>query len=198
MKLKDVVQIESGKNSSRVKDADKNIETYTYEDMVDDMGKYAAYKETIKSETVKHKDDDNDSVMISSGDVVFSFVSSTAGIVSEVNQGKTLNQNFAKLIFDVEQIDPRYLCYCLNKSLDVQKQIAGFMEGITLRRIKPSHLKEIKLPIVDFTNQKNIGHSYFALLKRTYLQEEHMKQEEMYVLSLLEEQLSTNKLKKGK
>ncbi|WP_373702639.1 MULTISPECIES: restriction endonuclease subunit S [Lactobacillales] len=198
MKLKDVIQIESGKNSSRVKDSDKNLETYTYEDMVDDMGKYAAYQETIKDDTIVNKDSDNENVMVSSGDVVFSFVSSTAGIVSEVNQGKTLNQNFAKLIFDDKQIDPRYLCYCLNKSLDVQQQIAGFMEGITLRRIKPSHLKEIKLPIVDLTNQKNIGHSYFALLKRKYLQEEHMKQEEMYVLSLLEEQLSTDKLKKGK
>lgn len=198
MKLKDVVQIENGKNSSRIKDTDKNFETYTYEDMVDDMGKYATYQEKIQSNKTINRDVDNDNVIISSGDIVFSFVSSTAGIVSDANQGKVLNQNFAKLIFDAKQIDPKYLCYCLNKSIYIQQQINGLMEGISLRRIKPAHLKEINLPLIDYKSQQSIGYAYFSLLKRRYLQEEHMRQEEMYVLTLLEEQLNTDKLKKGK
>ena len=186
-KLNKLIQIKNGKNSSRVKSSPEKVVTYTYEDMVDDMGEFAPYHANFNSNN--SSDESSDNVSVATGDVVFSFVSSTSAIVSESNEGKVLNQNFAKLIFNDEELDSRYLCYCLNESTDVKQQIAGFMEGGVLRRLKPAHLRELNIPIIEYQKQQNIGHAYFALLKRKYLQEKNLKQEENYMLALLENQL---------
>lgn len=186
MKLNEFIQIKNGKNSSRTKGSHEEVVTYTYEDMAADMSEFAPYHESFSSN--EPSDESNDNVSVSTGDVVFSFVSSTSGIVSEANKGKVLNQNFAKLIFNDKQLDSRYLCYCLNESTYVKQQIAGAMEGVTLRRLKPSHLKELNIPIIDYQKQQSIGHAYFALLKRKYIQEQNLKQEENFVLALLEKQ----------
>ena len=192
MKLNDVIQVRNGKNSSRVKSPHEEIATYTFENMVDDLGKYAPYHENFNSSDTSEESTDN--VSVSTGDVVFSFVSSTSGIVSEANEGKVLNQNFAKLIFSDEQLDSRYLCYCLNESSYVKQQIAKFMEGGSLRRLKPTHLRELNIPIIEYQKQQIIGHAYFALLRRKYLQEQNLKQEENFVLALLEKQLHSEEL----
>lgn len=192
MKLNKLIQIKNGKNSSRVKSSHEEVVAYTYEDMVDDMGKFAPYHEKFGSN--EPSDESSDNVSVSTGDVVFSFVSSTSGIVSEANEGKVLNQNFAKLIFSDEQLDSRYLCYCLNESTYVKQQIAKFMEGGSLRRLKPTHLRELNIPIIEYQKQQIIGHTYFALLRRKYLQEQNLKQEENFVLALLEKQLHSEEL----
>lgn len=154
------------------------------------MGEFSPYHEIFRTNG-KSVDDSSDTLLVSNGNVVFSFVSSTSGIVSEANEGKVLNQNFAKLIINHKQLDPRYLCYCLNESIYVKQQIAGYMEGGILRRLKPSSLRDLDIPILDFSKQQFIGHAYFSLLRRKYLQEQKLKQEESYVLALLEKQFES-------
>lgn len=65
-----------------------------------------------------------DSYLSSAGDVVFNFVSSKAGIVSNLNQRKIINQNFAKLIIGHNHLDSSYLCYTLNESYSMKKRMA--------------------------------------------------------------------------
>lgn len=190
MKLNKIVQVKNGKNSSRNKDSHEEVMAYTYEDLVKDLGEFSPYHEIFRTNG-KSVDDSSDTLLVSNGNVVFSFVSSTSGIVSEANEGKVLNQNFAKLIINHKQLDPRYLCYCLNESIYVKQQIAGYMEGGILRRLKPSSLRDLDIPILDFSKQQFIGHAYFSLLRRKYLQEQKLKQEESYVLALLEKQFES-------
>lgn len=89
--------------------------------------------------------------MSSAGDVVFSFVSSKAGIVSELNEGKIINQNFAKLIIEHDHMDSSYLCYILNESYSIKKQMVISMQGSAVPKLTPSIFGklEIELPSTE-------------------------------------------------
>lgn len=195
MKLDNIVTMRTGKNFSRNKGAkEEEVVPYTYDDLTKDLSEFAPYRKDEADPEIMAKNEvnsDEDNYLVSSGDVVFSFVSSTAGIVSKSSEGKALNQNFAKLIIETQQLDPRYLCYCLNQSSHLKKQMAVAMQGSTLRRLTPSSLRVLDIPIVDLSQQQNIGHAYFSLLKRQYLLKQKMQQEEGFVLALLETQLES-------
>ena len=194
MKLDKIVTMKTGKNFSRNKSTKEEVVPYTYEDLIQDLSEFAPYQSNETAQEIITRSDSNsedDSYLVSAGDVIFSFVSSTAGIVSKCSEGKVLNQNFAKLIIESKQLDPRYLCYCLNQSSHLKKQMAVAMQGSTLRRLTPSSLRELDIPIVNFSQQHNIGHAYFSLLKRQYLLEQKKQQEEDFVLALLETQLES-------
>ena len=194
MKLNKLVTVRTGKNFSRNKVSKEEVVPYTYDDLTKDLSEFAPYRKDGAGQKITAKNEvnsDEDNYLVSSGDVVFSFVSSTAGIVSKCSEGKVLNQNFAKLIIESKQLDPRYLCYCLNQSSHLKKQMAVAMQGSTLRRLTPSSLRELDIPIVNFSQQHNIGHAYFSLLKRQYLLEQKIQQEEDFVLALLETQLES-------
>lgn len=193
MKLNNIVTMKTGKNFSRNKGSKEEVVLYTYDDLVQDLGEFASYQvdEVYQENLVKNKVNDENNYLVSYGDVVFSFVSSTAGIVSKASEGKVLNQNFAKLTIEGKQIDPYYLCYCLNQSFYLKKQLAVTMQGSTLRRLTPSSLRELDIPITNFSKQQLIGHAYFSLLKRQYLLEQKMNQEKDFVLMLLENQFQS-------
>ena len=194
MKLNKLVTVRTGKNFSRNKVSKEEVVPYTYDDLTKDLSEFAPYRKDGAGQKITAKNEvnsDEDNYLVSSGDVVFSFVSSTAGIVSKSSEGKALNQNFAKLIIENQQLDPRYLCYCLNQSSHLKRQMAVAMQGSTLRRLTPSSLRELDIPIVNFSQQHNIGHAYFSLLKRQYLLEQKKQQEEDFVLALLETQLES-------
>lgn len=190
MKLNDIVEMRAGKNFSRNKGEKDTGVPYTYEDLVRDLSEFVPYQKDKKyrESFINNKTNDENHYLVSDGDVVFSFVSSTAGIISKESEGKVLNQNFAKLIIKDSQIDPRYLCYCLNQSTHLKKQMAVAMQGSTLRRLTPSSLRELDIPILDYLKQQHIGYAYFSLLKRQFLLEQKIKQEEDFVLMLLESQ----------
>ena len=194
MKLDNVVTMRTGKNFSRNKGTKEEVVPYTYENLIQDLSEFAPYQSNETAQEIMTRSDlnsEDDSYLVSAGDVIFSFVSSTAGIVSKSSEGKALNQNFSKLIIENQQLDPRYLCYCLNQSSHLKRQMAVAMQGSTLRRLTPSSLRALDIPIVDFSQQQSIGHAYFSLLKRQYLLEREMQQEEEFVLALLETQLES-------
>lgn len=194
MKLDNIVTMRTGKNFSRNKGTKEEVAPYTYEDLIQDLSEFAPYQSDEAYQGIRANKDANsedDNYLVSFGEVVFSFVSSTAGIVSKSSEGKALNQNFAKLIIEYQHLDPRYLCYCLNQSSHLKKQMAVAMQGSTLRRLTPSSLRMLDIPIIDFVQQQSIGHAYFSLLKRQYLLKQKIQQEEDFVLALLEAQLES-------
>lgn len=193
MKLKSIVTIKTGKNFSRNKSEHEEVTPYTYDDLIQDLSEFAPYKKNDEVFQVVESNDneksDEANYVVSSGDVVFSFVSSTAGIISKHSEGKVLNQNFAKLIIEDQQLDPRYLCYCLNQSVHLKKQMVVEMQGSTLPRLTPSSLRKLDIPIVNISKQQIIGQAYFSLLKRQYLSKQKEKKEEEFIFALLETQL---------
>ena len=128
-----------------------------------------------------------DGYLSSAGDVVFSFVSSKAGIVSDLNQGKIINQNFAKLIIENEHLDKHYLCYALNESSSMKKQMAISMQGSTVPKLTPAILKELEIKLPTIEKQRTIGKAYFFLRKRQALAKKQAELEEQLYLEVLKQ-----------
>lgn len=183
MKLEDIVTAKVGRNLSRGNGKnDLTLVAYSYEDLMNDLdGAFLDSQASAHNESSNH----NDSHLSSVGDVVFSFVSSKAGIVSNLNKGKIINQNFAKLIIEHDYLDSRYLCYALNESNSMKKQMAISMQGSTVPKLTPSILKELEINLPPIEKQRMIGNAYFILRKRQALAKKQAELEEYLFLEVL-------------
>ncbi|MGG4132110.1 restriction endonuclease subunit S [Paenibacillus illinoisensis] len=180
MKLENVVTVRIGKNLSRGNEKnDLTLVAYSYEDLLNDLeGSFLDFQANLDEEYT-------DGYLSSTGDVVFSFVSSKAGIVSDLNQGKIINQNFAKLVFDHKKLDPCYLCYVLNESYSVKKQMAISMQGSFVPKLTPAILKEFEIKLPTIEKQRTIGKAYFILKKHHALVKKQAELEEKLYLEIL-------------
>lgn len=185
MKLEDIVTVKIGRNLSRGNEKnDLTLVSYSYEDLINDLdGTYLDSKASSYSVNSNHKD----GYLSSAGDVVFSFVSSKAGLVSYLNQGKIINQNFAKLIIENDYLDSRYLCYALNESYSIKKQMAISMQGSTVPKLTPAILKELEIKLPSIEKQRTIGKAYFILRKRQALGKKQAELEEQLYLEVLKQ-----------
>lgn len=183
MKLEDIVSVKVGRNiSRRNKKQSLSLETYTYEDLMEDLaGLFLDSKATFNVLNTS----DTDSHLSRCGEVVFSFVSSKAAIVSDINEGKLINQNFAKLTIEHEQLDRSYLCYVLNESYFMKKQMAISMQGSTVPKLTPSILKELEIKLPSIEKQRTIGNAYLSLKKRQALAKRQAELEEQLYLEVL-------------
>lgn len=185
MKLEDIVTVRIGRNLSRGSEKnDLTLVAYSYEDLINDLdGSFLDSQASSYTGNSNH----HEGYLSSVGDVVFSFVSSKAGIVSDLNQGKIINQNFAKLIIEHDHLDSSYLCYALNESYSIKKQMAVSMQGSTVPKLTPAILKvlEIKLPTIE--KQRKIGKAYFLLRKRQALAKKQAELEEQLYLEVLKQ-----------
>lgn len=183
MKLGDIVSVKIGRNLSRENDKiDLTLGSYTYEDLVKDLeGSF------LDSNTLSNAGNDEDSYVGKAGDVVFSFVSSKASIVSDIREGKVLNQNFAKLIIEQDHLDRRYLCYALNESHFMKKQMAISMQGSAIPKLTPAILKKLEIRLPTIEKQRMIGNAYFVLRKRQALARRQAELEEQLYLEVLKQ-----------
>lgn len=185
MKLEDIVTVRIGRNLSRGNERnDLTLVAYSYEDLMNDLdGSFLDSQTSSYSGNSNHKN----SYLSSAGDVVFSFVSSKAGIVSDLNQGKIINQNFAKLVITYDQLDSSYLCYALNESYSMKKQMAISMQGSTVPKLTPAILKELEITLPSIEKQQTIGKAYFSLRKRQALVKKQAELEEQLYLEVLKQ-----------
>lgn len=185
MKLEDVVTVKIGRNLSRGNEKnDLTLVAYSYEDLIHDLdGLFLDSKPTNCD-----VENQNGGYLSRAGEVVFSFVSSKAGIVSDLNQGKIINQNFAKLIIEHDDLDSSYLCYALNESNSMKKQMAISMQGSTVPKLTPAILKELEIKLPTLEKQRTIGKAYFFLRKRQALAKKQAELEEQLYLEMLRKQ----------
>jgi restriction endonuclease S subunit len=182
MKLEDVVTVKIGKNLSRGNEKnDLTLVAYSYEDLIHDLnGLYLDTKTRASND-----ENQNGGYVSRAGEIVFSFVSSKAGIVSEANQGKIINQNFAKLIIEHDGVDSSYICYALNESLPMKKQMAISMQGSTVPKLTPAILKELEINLPPLEKQRTIGKAYFYLRKQQALAKKQAELEKKLYLEVL-------------
>jgi restriction endonuclease S subunit len=181
MKLEDVVTVKIGRNLSRGNEKnDLTLVVYSYEDLICDLDGFF-----LNSKTRPSIDNQYDGYLSNAGEVVFSFVSSKAGIVSEQNKGKIINQNFAKLIIEHDGLDSSYLCYALNESSSMKKQMAISMQGSTVPKLTPSILKELEINLPTLEKQRTIGKAYFYLRKQQALAKKQADLEKQLYLEVL-------------
>ncbi|WP_040977794.1 restriction endonuclease subunit S [Oceanobacillus jeddahense] len=185
MKLEDIVTVKVGRNLSRENEIyNQSLNIYTYEDLTDDLnGFFLDLQESISNGNTNYKDNHLSRV----GEVVFSFVSSKAALVSDVNKGKVINQNFAKLIIKYKQLDCSYLCYVLNESNYMKKQMSISMQGSTVRKLTPAILKSLELKLPTIEKQEMIGKAYLKLKKRQALAKKQADLEEQLYLEVLKQ-----------
>lgn len=184
MKLDDIVTVRIGKNLSRGNEKNNlTLIAYSYEDLINDLD--GLFLKSQVSNSFIGKANHNDDYLCSVGDVVFSFVSSKAGIVSDSNQGKIINQNFAKLIIEHDYLDSRYLCYVLNEAYSIKKQMAISMQGSIVPRINPTILKQLEIKLPSIEKQRMIGRAYFIFRKRLALAKKQAELEEHLFLEVL-------------
>jgi restriction endonuclease S subunit len=183
MKLEDILTVKIGRNLSRGNQkSDFTLVAYSYEDLIQDLdGSF------LSSNAANYSVNSNDEIgyLSRAGEVVFSFVSSKAGIVSDVNQGKILNQNFAKLMIEYDGLDTSYLCYALNESSAMKKQMAISMQGSTVPKLTPSILKEMEITLPTLEKQRTIGKAYFFLRKQQALAKKQAELEEQLYLEMM-------------
>lgn len=146
MKLNELVKIESGINSVRVKD--QNYTLYTIEDVNYDLG----HGEDYQHDKARGKS------ITARGDVVINTVSNLASVVHSKNAGKMLNQIFLRLnILDENVLDSWYLCYLLNKSEYIRYQEAAIMDGSVIRKLTKANLEDLEINLPEIADQKKIG-----------------------------------------
>lgn len=184
MKLEEIVVVKVGKNISRVNEVDaRTIETYGYENLMEDLNSYSF---DVKPNSYNNHQIDDTNVHLSEvGDVVFSFISSKAAIVSKENNGKLINQNFAKLMISCEDLVPTYLCYLLNESFVMKQQMKISKQGSTVRKLTPAILKGLEVKLPDLKKQQMIGQAYLTLKKRQALAKLQSDLEEKLYLEIL-------------
>ncbi|MED1902430.1 restriction endonuclease subunit S [Bacillus thuringiensis] len=180
MKINELAIIKVGQNISRISDDGlKEHIFYTFDDLNFDLthidGEYLKQNRNSQSNHLTH-----------TGDIVASFVGTKATVVTEDNQGKLLNQNFAKVIIDGSLIDPYYFCYVLNESNHIRKQKNVLMQGTNLPKMTPSILKALNVNLPNLQKQSLIGRAYFNLCKRQYLLKQQSKLEEQFFLKLIQ------------
>jgi len=185
MKLGDIVTVKIGRNlSRRNEESEKTLIAYSYEDLMNDLsGALCHSPKPSYNEDFPYKDQ----YISLEGDILFSFVSSKAGIVSHSTEGKIINQNFAKLVITYDQLDSSYLCYALNEAHFVKKQMAISMQGSTVPRLTPSILKELEIDLPGLEKQKVIGKAYFTFKKRQELAKKQAELEEQLFLEMLKQ-----------
>ncbi|RPJ97635.1 hypothetical protein BSBH6_01432 [Bacillus subtilis] len=182
MRLEEIVTVKIGRNLSRGHEKiDPTLVAYTYEDLINDLDGSFLDSQVRPDAEQNHQE----SYLSSAGDVVFSFVSSKAGLVSNLHHGKVINQNFAKLMIEHHELDSRYLCYALNESQAMKKQMAISMQGSTVPKLTPAILKELEIKLPSIEKQRMIGNAYFCLRKRQALAKKQAELEEQLYLEAL-------------
>jgi restriction endonuclease S subunit len=159
-KLNALASINLGANISRFKIDTERF--YTYDDLRYDLEHF----QRISNSSCRA---DTDEYEIYQNDVVYSFISEKAAIISEVNSGKIINQNFLKLVVDTAKIDPTYLCFYLNASNDMTRQLWLLTQGTVVRRIPISQFRGLIIPVPTLVRQREIGLAYFKSVKRSAL-----------------------------
>lgn len=180
VKINEVAIIKVGQNVSRISDdALKEHIFYTFDDLNFDLTH-------MDDEYFKRMGNSQGNHITHTGDIVVSFVGTKAAVITESNQGKLLNQNFAKIIIDESLIDPYYFCYILNEANQIRKQKLVLMQGSNLPKMTPAILKDLHISLPNLQKQSLIGRAYFNLCKRQYLLKEQSDLEEQFFLKLIQ------------
>lgn len=149
MKLADVIQFTAGPNASRVKEQYKDAILYTVLDLEEDL---------LQKKGESHLPfPKGASSFTKQGDLVVSMMKRRAAIVTAANEGKLLNSNFVKGLWDEELADPWYLCYWLNESEDVKRQRQQCM---VLSPYTAREMGELDIQLPPLPMQQKIGQLY--------------------------------------
>lgn len=176
MKLSDCITCISGPNLKEQKRLidEEHYSLYTSENLAEDLSK--GYKGRPEPKATKY--------LLSAGDLIINLMTNTSTIVALDNDGKLMSQRIMKLVPN-GQIDPWFLCFLLNESIDVKKQEYKKMEGTVIRRVTARLIKNLEIDLPSLEKQKQIGQSYRALEKKIKDNQDFIKQLQLSTITML-------------
>ncbi|WP_124057597.1 restriction endonuclease subunit S [Vaginisenegalia massiliensis] len=181
MKLNEIFLINAGMNITRLnKESYDGEKVYSNEDIINDLCH-------VSNDNSVSKIKFENRFVVRKGDILYNLATSKASVVSEANQGKLFNQNFVQLVSQTGDVDSKYVCFILNESQLIKKQMYKQMQGSTVPKLTPSILGEIDIKLIELEKQKLLGHIYFSMNRLAYLSE---------LESSLQQKLMTNILTK--
>lgn len=110
----------------------------------------------------------------------------SATILSDENKDKFISQVFSIIKVNQERINPWYLCWLLNESRSLERQLIILMQGSSIARLSAQQLKRVKIELPSMEEQEKFGRLYATALYQFYLETKHAKQKLNGILSVLE------------
>lgn len=181
MRLKEIADITVGLNSQKLKEAARNNNVYTADDLTNDL-----------SEGYRGKYNPSKKGIVNAGDVIFHLMSVSSAIVSESNAGKLMSQNILKFQFDRNKVDAWYLCYVLNEAQAIKHQLHNMKEGTVAKLITPTTIRNLHIILPSLEVQKQIGNIYSRMLIVHRIKQEYMQKESTAILEVLRKEDKNN------
>lgn len=111
----------------------------------------------------------------------------SAAVISNANREKIISQVFCVIKPDIEKIHPWYLCYVLDHSQMVARQMNLFLQGSVIVKISANQLKSLRIPYPPIEMQKKIGRIYALALYQQYLEKKKADQKMLGILAILDD-----------
>lgn len=175
--LKEIAELSFGKNSSRMtKEEQENI--YNADSLRQDLDYLGEIKPSKQVGTP---------ATFNEGDLALRLINPQAAVVSPATAGSILSLNFVKIVPNRTKVDEWYLCYYLNETEDIQKQIELSAQGqvSTIKRLGAKFLRELKIVLPDLEKQKELGQIYRNWLIYRHQTEEALVQQEQLVFNAI-------------
>lgn len=175
-KLKEIAHISSGLNSAELKKKFDNPDLYTNDDI--ELDYYQGYWDD-------HYQVDDGKATISAGDLIINTMTDRVTVVSPLSEGKMMPQYVLRLGLDSSKAYAWYLCYVLNESESVKRQLHNTMEGTVLRRVTAANIRNLVIQLPDIQTQRKIGDLYRSVLIQTRLNNEYTQQVNKAIIGIL-------------
>lgn len=186
MKLKNILNIKTGINSSRM-EFDEQIEAYSAANLEDDLLNMMSVKETDKNNSTNKVSKET-----FNGELIQSLISERTAIVTENNVGKSINQNFACFEYDEKELDPKFLCYMFNESEEIKRERYKLSQGGIVRKSSPRTIMEFDISIPSIKVQQTVGNLYGLILAKKRVSLSKMKIDEQIVLERIKQTIKDN------
>lgn len=164
IKVDDVIDISSGSPQFRIREAlDPEAPVYSYygqPEIENDLS--GIILNLDQSKQIRTWDQ---VTTADTNEVVFSLISGTATLVSQIHHGYLLTQNYLK--FDLKgKFDNRYFAYLLNENKSIQHQLRMGLQGSSVLKYSLKQVKNLEFSNVpSMERQQLIGEVYFDQLK---------------------------------
>ena len=172
LKLKEIADVIQGSILTRIKNIDEDgirIEAITMQEL-----SYYCNQTDEKPETnfINISKERYSNCLISNvGDVLIGLSSGKAMVIEKNRSNKLILSNFAIVrLHDTSKIDPFYLCWLINESLYIKKQLLALFQKTGRVIVIPiSEFKEIEIESCDINKQRKIGQIYNLSRRKTRL-----------------------------
>jgi len=185
MKLKNILKVKTGVNSSRISN-EMRKEAYTAADLEDDLLKMMSVEESKGG-----KDESGTNRSTYSGQLIQSLISERTALVTEDNVGKGINQNFVYFEFNKKELDPKFMCYMFNESKKIKKQRYKLSQFSIVRKSSPHMILEFNIDIPSIDVQQAVGNLYGLMLEKRMISLSKIKIDEQIVLERINQAIKT-------